>query len=242
VLQQCATPLELVQRPATAFVARFVLGALPLPALWRGDRLETALGWLEPAPSRSAPSQSVDTESVDTESAPSAPSPAATPVAPQMPVAPQVPAAPQVPPPPAQRRSEGSGVGEPAASAAAGERLQRSGPAQPAEADRQRSDHELQVLLRPTDLSFAPKDETRNPQAGQDDEVEVLGREFLGRDWLYLVQHRLGRLRVRQPLSVQLSRGERRRLQLASDGEPLLYPAALPLRPCDPAIGVPVRG
>jgi iron(III) transport system ATP-binding protein len=226
VLQQCATPLELVQRPATAFVARFVLGALPLPALWRGDRLETALGWLEPAPSRS----------VDTESAPSAPSPAATPVAPQ------VPAALQVPPPPAQRRSEGSGVGEPAASAAAGERLQRSGPAQPAEADRQRSDHELQVLLRPTDLSFAPKDETRNPQAGQEDEVEVLGREFLGRDWLYLVQHRLGRLRVRQPLSVQLSRGERRRLQLASDGEPLLYPAALPLRPCDPAIGVPVRG
>jgi iron(III) transport system ATP-binding protein len=183
MLQQCATPLDLVQRPATAFVARFVLGALPLPARWRGDQLETALGWLETAP-----------------------------MAGETPMAP--------------------GSGSPG-------RADRSHPAEPGD---QRGDHELQVLLRPTDLSFAPKAEPQAPGDGADDEVEVLGREFLGRDWLYLVQHRLGRLRVRQPLSVQLARGERRRLRLASDGEPLLYPDALPLRPCDPGASVPIRG
>jgi iron(III) transport system ATP-binding protein len=77
---------------------------------------------------------------------------------------------------------------------------------------------------------------------GGDDDVEVIGREFLGRDWLYLVQHRLGRLRVRQPLSVQLARGERLRLRLAGDGEPLLYPPALSLRPCAPGATLPGRG
>jgi iron(III) transport system ATP-binding protein len=174
VLQQCATPLELVQRPATAFVARFVLGALPLPARWRGERIETALGWLEPV--AAAAMQSAATAAAAGQ-------------------------------PPAEERSGGA---------------------------------ELEVLLRPTDLSFAPRGEP--PADGGDDDVEVIGREFLGRDWLYLVQHRLGRLRVRQPLSVQLARGERRRLRLAGDGEPLLYPPALPLRPCAPGATRPGRG
>jgi iron(III) transport system ATP-binding protein len=220
VLQQCATPLELVQRPATAFVARFVLGALPLPARWQGDRLETALGWLQPAPGGAA----------EPALEPSAGTPEG------------LPAAPGMPPPAGQRRSDRYGAEEPAAPSAPEERLQRSDPAHPAhpaDPEVQRGDSELQVLLRPTDLSFAPRDEPPSPLADADDEVEVMGREFLGRDWLYLVQHRLGRLRVRQPLSVQLARGERRRLRLASDGEPLLYPAALPLRPCDPGATLP---
>ena len=60
--------------------------------------------------------------------------------------------------------------------------------------------------------------------------MEILGREFLGRDWLYLVQHRSGRLRVRQPLAVDLARGQRRRLMLAADAQPMLFPHGLPLR------------
>ncbi|MBD2549261.1 ABC transporter ATP-binding protein [Microcystis elabens FACHB-917] len=48
VLHQCAPPRELVDRPATAFVGQFVLQANLLPARWRGWRLQTALGELEP--------------------------------------------------------------------------------------------------------------------------------------------------------------------------------------------------
>ena len=43
-LDQCSTPLELVQRPATAFVGRFVLQANLLPVQRRGDRLLSELG------------------------------------------------------------------------------------------------------------------------------------------------------------------------------------------------------
>jgi len=156
-LQQVASPLELVHRPATAFVARFVLGALPLPARLRGGRILTAVGELEPV-------READTVFDG--------------------------------PPPA--------------------------PADPARPDT------LQVLLRPTDLRFAPAGAACDGAA----EVEVLGREFLGRDWLYLVQHPQGRLRVRQPLAVNLARGERRLLSLAADAEPMLFPAGQPLRPC----------
>jgi hypothetical protein len=61
-------------------------------------------------------------------------------------------------------------------------------------------------------------------------EVSVLSREFLGRDWLYQV--RLGelRLRVRQPLSPALERGQRCRLALMAGAEPLLFPLGWPLR------------
>ena len=48
VLHQCAPPRELVDRPATAFVGQFVLQSNLLPASWRGRRLQTALGELEP--------------------------------------------------------------------------------------------------------------------------------------------------------------------------------------------------
>ncbi len=49
VLHQCAPPRQLVDQPATAFVGRFVLQANLLPARWRGGRLQTVLGELEPA-------------------------------------------------------------------------------------------------------------------------------------------------------------------------------------------------
>ncbi|MCP9838497.1 ABC transporter ATP-binding protein [Cyanobium sp. N.Huapi 1H5] len=48
MLHQCAPPRELVDRPATAFVGQFVLQSNLLPAIWRGRRLHTALGELEP--------------------------------------------------------------------------------------------------------------------------------------------------------------------------------------------------
>jgi len=47
-LHQCASPQELVNCPATAFVGRFVLQGNVLPAEWQGHRLRTPLGWLEP--------------------------------------------------------------------------------------------------------------------------------------------------------------------------------------------------
>ncbi|QEY31324.1 ABC transporter ATP-binding protein [Synechococcus sp. RSCCF101] len=51
VLQQCATPHELVARPATPFVGRFVLQGNLLPAGRDGGGISTPLGpmqWLEP--------------------------------------------------------------------------------------------------------------------------------------------------------------------------------------------------
>ncbi|MFZ0408048.1 MAG: ABC transporter ATP-binding protein [Cyanobium sp.] len=44
LLDQCCSPLELVQRPATAFVGRFVLQANLLPVQRLGDRLLSELG------------------------------------------------------------------------------------------------------------------------------------------------------------------------------------------------------
>jgi iron(III) transport system ATP-binding protein len=66
LLDQCSSPLELVQRPATAFVGRFVLQANLLPVQRQGDRLLSELGpfALESAgpvadPGMSAPAGSV---------------------------------------------------------------------------------------------------------------------------------------------------------------------------------------
>jgi iron(III) transport system ATP-binding protein len=150
VLQQLSEPLELLRRPATAFVARFVLGAHPLPARWRQGRIETAVGQLEAADGR------------------------------------------ELPQPPEH---------------------------QP-----------LELLLRPSDLCLAAA--STPAEAGSGALVEVLGREFLGREWLYQVQHPLGRLRVLQPLGVTLARGERLSLRLSAAAEPLLYPGAVALRSC----------
>ena len=100
------------------------------------------------------------------------------------------------------------------------------------------------MLLRPTDLTFVPgtaasRFEPEGPPAAADG--QVLGREFLGREWLYLIELGGRRLRVRQPLAVDLARGQRARLALAPDAEPILFPQALPLRPAGPAPPTPLN-
>jgi len=168
LLEQCASPVELVQRPATAFVGRFVLQANLLPAQWQDQELATPIGTFELAP---AP----------------------------------------------HRGDAPSGPGTP------------------------------QLLLRPTDLEVLPPRDAAGPsgEAPPDPdprpgvEVEVLGREFLGRDWLYQMGLGSLRLRVRLPLSVALERGERCRLALRPGAEPLLFPSGLPLLASSPG---PLQG
>ena len=141
-LHQCASPQELVNCPATAFVGRFVLQGNLLSAQWQGHRLRTPLGWLEPE--GSAP-------------------------------------------------LDGANPGE----------------------------EPLQVLLSPQGLELVPDDSA---------EAWVVGREFLGREWLYQVQSDGRRLRLRLPLSADYERGQRCRLHLRA-GEPArLFPGGQPLR------------
>ena len=141
-LHQCASPQELVNCPATAFVGRFVLQGNLLSAQWQGHRLRTPLGWLEPEGS--------------------APLDAANP-----------------------------------------------------------GEEPLQVLLSPQGLELVPDDSA---------EAWVVGREFLGREWLYQVQSDGQRLRLRLPLSADYERGQRCRLHLRA-GEPArLFPGGQPLR------------
>ncbi len=61
-LDQCSTPQQLVQRPATAFVGRFVLQGNLLPAERQGDRLLTALGVfaLEPPENQSTAAENAE--------------------------------------------------------------------------------------------------------------------------------------------------------------------------------------
>ena len=183
LLEQCASPVDLVQSPATAFVGRFVLQANLLPALWRGQELATPLGTFELVPSRSA--------------------------------------------------SPGDALDDPARAPQGGDAP--SGPGTP------------QLLLRATDLEVLPPGAPAGPSAvGPPDpdprpgvEVEVLGREFLGRDWLYQMGLGSLQLRVRLPLAVALERGERCRLALLPGAEPLLFPSGLPVRPRCPG---PLQG
>jgi iron(III) transport system ATP-binding protein len=179
LLEQCASPVQLVQRPATAFVGRFVLQANLLPARWRGQELTTPIGTFALGPSRSV------------------------------------------------------SPGEPATAPYGGDAP--SGPGTP------------QLLLRPTDLEVLPPADAAGPsgEAPPDPdprpgvEVEVLSREFLGRDWLYQMGLGSLRLRVRLPLSVALERGERCRLALRPGAEPLLFPSGLPLLASSPG---PLQG
>ncbi|MBM5793627.1 MAG: ABC transporter ATP-binding protein [Cyanobacteria bacterium M_surface_7_m2_037] len=84
----------------------------------------------------------------------------------------------------------------------------------PSEAD------DLQVLVSPQGLLLTPDDTA---------EDWVLGREFLGREWLYQVQCGQGRLRLRLPLEHDYSRGQRCQLRLRA-GEPVrLFPAGIDL-------------
>ena len=62
-------------------------------------------------------------------------------------------------------------------------------------------------------------------------EALVLGREFLGREWLVQVQLGELRLRLRLPLAQDWPRGARGRLQRRSDASALLYPGRLAVQP-----------
>ncbi|MEY3767093.1 MAG: hypothetical protein RLZZ11_160 [Cyanobacteriota bacterium] len=82
-------------------------------------------------------------------------------------------------------------------------------------------DAELQVLVSPQGIELIP-----DPEA----EAWVVGREFLGREWLYQVQYGAGRLRLRLPLCADHERGQRCRLRLRP-GEPVrLFPAGVELQ------------
>jgi len=191
LLEQCAAPIDLVQRPATAFVGRFVLQANLFPARWQGEEIATPLGSFELAPSTGV----------------SAGVPAGTGSQPSGRLAPADPEADHA------RTFEGA-----------------AGPSEP--------QPPAQLLLRPSDLTVVPAraaawassdaPPAADPRPGV--EVEVLGREFLGRDWLYQMGLGSLRLRIRLPLAVALERGERCRLALRPEAQPLLFPGALPVR------------
>ena len=67
--------------------------------------------------------------------------------------------------------------------------------------------------------------------ADPDGEALVLGREFLGREWLVQVQLGELRLRLRLPLAQDWPRGARGRLQRRTSAHALLYPGQLAVEP-----------
>jgi iron(III) transport system ATP-binding protein len=140
-LHQCASPRELVERPATAFVGRFVQQGNLLPAEVCADGVHTPLGRLD-----------------------------------------------------------------------ALEACGSSGEAP------------CQVLISPHALSFHP-----DPTG----DAWVLGREFLGRQWLYLVGCQRGghdlQLRLRLPLADDYPRGQRGRLALVPGERARLFPTGTDL-------------
>ncbi|MFN5194560.1 MAG: ABC transporter ATP-binding protein [Cyanobacteriota bacterium] len=138
-LHQCAPPRELVERPATAFVGRFVLQANLVPARWHDQQALTPLGSL----------------------------------------------------------------------------VAETGAATP---DPQGN---LEVLVTAEAIEAQP---------AADGESEVVGREFLGSDWLYQMQCGERRLRLRLPLAVDLRRGQRCHLRLRPGSSARLYPQGLSLR------------
>ncbi len=78
-----------------------------------------------------------------------------------------------------------------------------------------------EVLIPPEGLTFNPD---------PDGEAWVLGREFLGHDWAYLVQWGERRLRLHLPLEVLHSRGQRGHVELRSDASGWLFPGGARLR------------
>ena len=142
VLHQCATPRELVQRPATSFVGRFVLQGNLLPVRASRGLFTTPLGQLrplEPTPQR-----------LDAEQA-------------------------------------------------------------------------AEVMVSPESIALVPD------RAG---EARVLGREFLGREWLYQLRQDDLNLRLRLPLGEEYGHGQRCRLQLRRGHGATLFPQGLPLEVC----------
>ena len=140
-LHQCASPRELVQQPATAFVGRFVLQGNVLPVIGNStNALRTCLG------------------------------------------------------------------------------------------DWQLTHQSAAVLGDPGDLCVLINPEALLLEADPSGEAMVLGREFLGREWLVLVQLGELRLRLRLPLELDWQRGQRCRVLRRNDATALLYPGALALQ------------
>jgi iron(III) transport system ATP-binding protein len=75
----------------------------------------------------------------------------------------------------------------------------------------------------PLELLVSPEAVALSPDA--DGEAWVLGREFLGREWLVQVQSGSERLRLRLPLQQAVQRGLRCRLSLRPGSEALLFPS-----------------
>lgn len=109
-------------------------------------------------------------------------------------------------------RLEGTLVHTPAGAL---ERLEPPGGEPPAAAD------EWEALVPPDALEFVP-----HPEG----EAWVLGREFLGQDWAYLVQWGQWRLRLRLPLALNLPRGERGEVRLRTNSTAWLFPGGHRLR------------
>jgi iron(III) transport system ATP-binding protein len=79
----------------------------------------------------------------------------------------------------------------------------------------------LEVLVAAEAIQAEPAD---------DGDSEVVGREFLGTDWLYQMRCGERRLRLRLPLAVDLRRGQRCHLRLRPGSRARLYPQGLTLR------------
>jgi len=217
VLEQCATPLELVRRPATAFVGRFVLQANLLPAQWCGQELTTPLGCFElPASAGEdrcfeawqravhSPEGGLPLDA-EGESAQICLQPGDLWLRPWQE---------QEPSGPTDARKEPTLVGE-GQSVALGQAMAV----------------DPVVAVGTVIEEGTPVDEHPFIEEDEAIEVSVLSREFLGRDWLYQVKLGDRRLRVRQRLSPALERGQRCRLALMPGAEPLLFPLGWPMRP-----------
>ena len=77
-----------------------------------------------------------------------------------------------------------------------------------------------EVLVSQQAIELVPDD---------DAEAWVVGREYLGREWLYQVQLGELRLRLRLPLDLDYSRGQRCQLRLRSGESARLYPSGAAL-------------
>jgi hypothetical protein len=87
-------------------------------------------------------------------------------------------------------------------------------------------------MLTPEALALEPlaASEIAAPKDGRPI-ARVLGREFLGREWLVSVDLQGRCLRVRLPLEQRFERGQPCVLRVLQGAEALLYPGALPVRP-----------
>ena len=91
--------------------------------------------------------------------------------------------------------------------------------------------HRLMGGFAPSSAAWqALLDPTESPAGGTAARpARVVGREFLGQEWLYQVQLEERRLWVRQPLATVVGRGDDCLLGLRPAVEPLLFPGGLPL-------------